>query len=222
MNGILGYSSLLVDVNLPRSSREQYVHYIQHSGQYLLKIITDIIEIAKIESRQIAIQSENFNLVQLLAEVFNEYKQKTPIEKSIILYNIGCQKHDSLQIHHDKTKIQYVISTLINNALKYTLEGYVEFGCIADTNTQQLRFYVKDTGIGISSENLRVVFDRFRQLDTSEKIFQTGTGLGLTICKSYVELMQGSIWAESEKDQGSTFWFVLPYNMAQNNTKTHE
>jgi signal transduction histidine kinase len=66
------------------------------------------------------------------------------------------------------------------------------------------------------------VFDRFRQLDTSEKIFQTGTGLGLTICKSYVELMQGSIWAESEKDQGSTFWFVLPYNMAQNNTKTHE
>ena len=110
----------------------------------------------------------------------------------------------------DGTKLQQVFNSLINNAIKFTKEGFVEFGCYLSRNNL-IKFFVKDTGIGISEENQNIIFDHFRQGDHTTIPEYGGTGLGLTISKAIIELMGGKLWVESEIGKGSTFYFTLPY-----------
>lgn len=208
MNGILGFAEILKDPDLSHELRVEYIEFIDRSGQYLLEIIDDIIDIAKIEANQLRIFKNNFNLVELLQSLQNFFdlakKQRNKAHLKIIA-DIPDQK---LDVFSDKTRINQIFMNLIGNALKFTHQGSITFGYknIGATNIQ---CYVKDTGIGIAPDQQHVIFDRFRQAeDFMSKQFE-GTGLGLSISRGLVEMLGGQIWLESVPDKGSTFYFTI-------------
>lgn len=130
-------------------------------------------------------------------------------------------KKEDLLIYTDPTRLQQILSNLIDNALKFTKKGFVEYGCFfSDKNDQELTFYVKDTGIGLSSDQQIQIFNRFNKIEEDKRKLYRGTGLGLSISKNLVELLGGEIWVESEKDKGSVFYFTLPFTkLAKNEVK---
>lgn len=213
LNGILGFAELLKDEELEKRDRKEYVDIIINNGKHLLNLINDIIDISKIESRQLNIKPTYFNPDDLLDELFSFFENhKNLIEKNhveLILSTTVNNNHSN--ICTDKTRLKQVLSNLIHNSLKFTEEGQVEFG-YTFLNENEIEFFVEDTGIGISSADLDIIFERFRQAETTNRRSMHGTGLGLSICKALIELMGGEIHVESNLGQGSRFNFVLPLN----------
>lgn len=210
MNGIVGFANLLKNRNLSSEKIEKYVDIINSNSNQLLTIINDIVDISKIESNQLEISKENINLNVLMREVFaifdNERKHRKKHQINLTL-TCGLKDKDSF-ITTDSSRLMQVLSNLINNSLKFTNDGKIEFGYYAEN--QKLVFFVKDTGIGISKEMQEAIFDRFRQEDSSNTRKFGGTGLGLSISKGLVELMGGQMWLTSEKGKGSEFYFTIP------------
>jgi two-component system sensor histidine kinase EvgS len=210
MNGMLGFSKLLSKKNLDDKTKEKYIKIIHSSGNQLLSIINDIIEISHLDTNQVAINNNSINLNDMLFEIQKELKITIPVEKKIELILDLHNTSSGFLLETDAVKLKQIITNLISNAIKYSLNGSIKFGYqLINSNTVQ--FFVKDSGIGIKKENLDIIFERFRQINTDYKIFQQGSGLGLSICKSYVELLGGKIWVESEYEKGSDFYFTIPY-----------
>jgi PAS domain S-box-containing protein len=214
MNSIIGFSNLLNQSGLEKHLRELYVKRIITNSELLLALITDIIDLAKIESGQLPIIYGRIRVSELLKDM-EQYAhdeiirlQKDNIEVATVLDQGDCE------IETDVLRIAQVLKNLINNAIKFTEEGKVEFGCIKGESDQSVRFYVQDTGIGISEEHFEVIFDQFRQLDGSNTRKFSGTGLGLTICKNLVRLLNGKIWVESGPGQGACFFLEHPLRAA--------
>ncbi|MDQ1332875.1 MAG: domain S-box protein, partial [Bacteroidota bacterium] len=208
MNAILGFSTLLNEPDLSEKDRRQFVDVIFQSGNQLLSIINDIVDLASIESGQVKINIKEINLnteLRKLSEQFS-YKEK-PQEVSLGLKT--PLPHKDAEIRADSTKVIQVLSNLINNAFKFTRKGRIDFGY--DLKEGFLEFFVKDTGIGIPSEHHSKIFERFYQVDSAVSRQYTGTGLGLSICKAYVELLGGKIWLSSTANIGTTFYFTIPY-----------
>jgi len=207
MNGIMGFTELLKDGSVSEETNSFYLDMIERSGERMMNIINNLIEISKIETGQTALYISEFNLNTVLVEAQMFYK-KTAEEKGVEL-RIGTTPSDELVIQSDRSKVYQIVSNLINNALKFTLEGFIEFG-YHQPNDHEVEVYVKDTGIGISPENQEVIFERFRQIDTSISRGYEGSGLGLSISKAFVEKLNGKIWVKSELGKGSTFKFRIP------------
>ena len=225
MNGILGFSDLLKEEDSTVAERAHYVDIIHQSGKQLMNIINDILDISKIEVGQIQINENNTSVNAILNEL-------------LILFNpeITDKKDIKLEIHKELTdgeaviltdglRLRQILTNLINNAIKFTRKGNVEFGylLIPGYKNQNLKseaflqFYVKDTGIGIPHNKREIIFDRFRQSDESHTRKFGGTGLGLAISKGFVELLGGVIWHESIENIGSTFYFTIPYKIGDSN-----
>jgi PAS domain S-box-containing protein len=218
LNGILGFSELLKRKNLPSDKRHFYTDIINSNGKQLLKIISDIIDISKIESGQIVIDRTFCSVSSILGELYgffqNELKSR---EKSKIeLIKDGDQLDQDLVLNCDEIRLRQILTNLLSNAVKFTSKGCIRFGYEIKRNF--VEFYVKDTGIGIKQEYQSFVFERFRQANESVSREYGGTGLGLAICKSLVELMGGKIWVFSEEYQGSEFRFSLPMGILKNST----
>ena len=208
MNAIIGFSSLLNEPGLSEPEKKQYIEIIFQSGGQLLSIINDIVDIANVESGQAKINLSKFNLnsaLKSLTEQFSIIARANDIE---IRMNPGMPDTES-EIVTDNTKLVQILSNLINNAVKFTKKGAIEYGYRLSGNW--LEFYVNDTGIGISAEHLPRIFDRFYQVDSKVSRQYSGTGLGLSICKGFVELLGGSISVESEPGTGTKFMFVIPF-----------
>lgn len=207
MNGIIGFTDLLKEQQMSEDAQSKFLDIIDNSGQRLLSIINDIIEMSKLDSGQVNLNNKEISLTDLFNSVYNELVVGVKAEQNIeLIKTIPYNQHNHILV--DGGKLHQVITNLVNNAIKFTNEGYVEFGYeIKNENT--LLFYVKDSGEGIAPEYYAEVFKRFRQLhdDSSTK----GSGLGLAISKAYVELMGGSIWLESELKKGTTFYLTIPY-----------
>ena len=212
MNGILGFSELLDDDSLTNEERREYISVINDSGQGLLDVITKIMDISKIDSRQLEKKVKSFNLNGLLDELLKGFQsEKILREKTHLkLALIKALPDEQSTIISDQGKIRYIFNLLLNNAVKFTREGFVHFGY--KISGQQVIFFVQDTGKGISPEKQNAVFERFRQEDETMSRKYGGVGLGLTIAKGLVEVMDGKIWVESESGKGSTFWFEFPVN----------
>ncbi|MBM2814017.1 MAG: signal transduction histidine kinase [Ignavibacteria bacterium] len=213
MNAILGFSQLLVDNNLTVSDKQEYIRFINKRGHDLLNIINDILDISKIEANQIrfSITEDDINhLLKETIETFRALKEDNEFPNNIELI-IGSTLDCNSIVRTDHTRIKQVLNNLVGNALKFTFEGYVEIGCTLE-NESDLRFYIKDTGIGITDEKQKIIFERFRQGDDNllSRNFG-GAGLGLTISKGLIEKLGGNIWVESEINKGSTFYFTIPY-----------
>ncbi|TLX74030.1 PAS domain S-box protein [Labilibacter sediminis] len=206
MNGIIGFAELLKNQTLNPEQRESYLNVILTSGQQLLNIINDVLEISKIETGQVVIESAPFDIKQLIKEVVYFFKPIADQSGNEIIIN--TRKCELSIMNGDQSKIQQILTNLINNSLKFTDCGFVEVGVISNKNSTL--FYVKDTGIGIDEHFIDMVFDRFTQAQHDGIKKQKGTGLGLSICKKLTEMMGGEIWVESEVDKGSIFYFELP------------
>jgi PAS domain S-box-containing protein len=210
MNSIIGFSNLLKQEGLENPMRELYVNRIISNSELLLALITDIIDLAKIESGQLPIIFGRSKVSELLKEMEQfAYDEITRLHKE----NLEVLKRLDLadyEIETDIIRITQVLKNLINNAIKFTEDGKVEIGCMQGKSDSSVRFFVKDTGIGISEEHFEVIFDQFRQLDGSNTRKFSGTGLGLTISKNLVQMMGGRIWVESGPGQGACFLVELP------------
>lgn len=206
MNGIIGFSELLKTPGLQQHDLERYIEIINASSQQLLRIISDILDISRIETRTLQLNNTKFQVLPLLNELLSLTRSNCTADIDIKL-NIPNPSID-LTINCDEMRLRQILSNLLNNATKFTSEGFVEFGYSLDHN--QIVFFVKDTGIGISEEYHQIIFERFRQVNDFLNREYGGTGLGLSISKALTELMGGKIWLHSVPNQGSEFYVALP------------
>lgn len=208
MNGIIGFSKLLKSPKITGEKVNYYSKIIQNSSYQLLKIIDDILEISILETKQISLKEETFCLNDLIMELFSVFNLKSR-EKNVPIYVKKELQDNRSHIISDKTKITKILSNLLENALKFTNEGYIEIGYSIEKNN--LLLYVKDTGIGVSPENRETIFARFSQEEKELSKKRGGLGLGLSISKENAQLLRGDIHIESEKNKGSTFYITIPY-----------
>jgi PAS domain S-box-containing protein len=210
MNGILGFAELLDDDTLTREIRNEYISVINDSGQSLLEVITNLMDISKIDSQQIESRVRSFKLNELLNELFRWIKsERIYREKSHIKLELVTELTDEESIiTSDPGKIRHIFSLLLHNAAKFTSEGTIRFGY--SIHGEHIRLFVQDTGKGISRDKQQTIFERFRQEDETMSRKYGGVGLGLTIAKSLVNLIGGDLMLDSELGKGSTFWFEIP------------
>ncbi len=208
MNGILGFSDLLKSHDLSSEKQQEYINIIENSGKRMLNIINDIISISKIESGMVEVVISHSNVNEQTDYIYNFFKLEAEKKGINLILNNGLNPNEA-QFKTDREKVFAILTNLVKNALKFTVKGYIEIGYVR--KNEFLEFYVKDTGTGIPFEKEKLVFERFRQGSEGYARGYEGAGLGLSISKSYVEMLGGKIWVESVEDKGSTFYFTLPY-----------
>lgn len=208
MNAIIGFSDFLMEPDLPCDKRIQYAEVIVQSSRQLLSIIDDIVRISTIETGHETVNESEMHVNMICQLVFDQFAEQSKKEGVDFLFKPGLSDVDSW-IVSDEAKVIEILNSLISNAIKFTSLGHVHFGYTLKDGV--LEFYVVDTGIGIPEEMKEEIFKRFRQVDSTLCRLFGGAGLGLSICKAYVELLGGSIWVESKLGTGSVFYFTLPY-----------
>ncbi len=211
MTGILGFSDILIESDLPQADKEKVVK-IKQLADSLLVILNDILDISKLEAGKLLVEEIAFDPAKLANEVVHVFYQSCPPEKRTSL-NINAKLGENFPraVGADPTRLRQILVNLMGNAVKFTESGSVTLHCEAQADPMLLRFSVIDTGVGIRPEDQDKLFEDFVQADASTSRKYHGTGLGLAICKRLVELMGGEIGVESQFGRGSTFWFTLPY-----------
>ncbi|MCU0407755.1 MAG: ATP-binding protein [Bacteroidales bacterium] len=207
MNGIIGFLDLLKEPDLSEENKTVYIDIVTKSGYRLLDTINDIIEVSRIETGELQVTRTLVNVAEVLGFCSGFFRQQAD-QKGLKLVVDNKLPYGSAAVVTDRNKLESIITNLIKNALKFTHAGSVEFGCRQEAGS--LVFWVKDTGQGIAPDKTQVIFERFVQADISNTRPHEGSGLGLSIAKAYVELLDGSIWVESEPGKGSIFSFSIP------------
>ncbi len=207
MNSIVGFASLLNEQGIDEETRNSYIEVINQSSNQLLAIVDDIIEISNLEAGISKLSIQKANLNKNLGGLFIQFQRQAFEKKIEFVFKPGLPDEESV-IETDINKILQIITNLLWNAFKYTSEGKIEFGYTQEKG--YIKFYVSDTGIGISEEHFQHIFERFYRVKNPGQTHPEGTGLGLAISKGYVELMGGQIWVNSVLGAGSTFYFTIP------------
>ncbi len=220
MNGIMGFANLLKSPSLSGEEQQEYIEMINQSGERMLNIINDILDISRIESGQMNVELVDSNLNKQIEFIYTFFKPEAEAKGIQLSIQNSLPSNESV-INIDREKVIAILTNLMKNAIKFTDKGSIELGYRlnhgkqighgADQLTPELEFFVKDTGIGIAKEKQKAIFERFIQADSSNIRAYQGAGLGLAITKSYVEMLGGRIWVESEEGKGSVFYFTLPY-----------
>jgi PAS domain S-box-containing protein len=217
MNAIIGFSNFLKESGLDQEQRDEYLNFIQSSGQSLLNLINDIIDISKIEAKQLSIHPSSCKIDTLLDELYQLFEQtrKNNLKDHIQLI-LKVPENNNIILNTDPNRLKQILSNLLDNSLKFTDNGYIEFGYT--TEKGNIVFYVKDTGIGIPPEKKEMIFKRFGRLHSSDRNIG-GTGLGLAISKNLATLLNGKLWVESNEKGGSVFYLKLPYSVSEADTE---
>ena len=220
MNGILGFAELLKEPGLSGAEQQEYIRIIEKSGARMLNIINDIVDISKIEAGVMKLNLKNSNINEQTEYIYTFFKPEVEA-KGMKLYLKNTLPAIEALVETDSEKLYAILMNLVKNAIKYSEKGSIEIGYdavgLVDTyHGTYLQFYVKDTGIGIPKDRQEAIFERFIQADIEDKKAMQGAGLGLAITKSYIEMLGGRIWVESEEGCGSTFYFTLPYRIQPN------
>ncbi len=208
INGIIGFAELLNNEDLTMESRSKYTKIIQSRCYQLMNTLDDILEISCLETCQQEPLFVPVNLNELLMEAYLLFSKKAKKKGLILAVEKGLPYHAS-QVLTDGDKLMKALNNLLDNAVKYTSMGSVKYGYFLKENT--IQFYVKDTGIGISPENIKNIFIKFSQESKDISRDFGGLGLGLSISQKIVELLGGNIKVESIKGLGSTFYLNIPY-----------
>lgn len=207
MNSILGFISLMQDPDITKAEQEEYFRAVKTGADRLLNTINDIIELSRIDSGEMLLHNEEIDVADLFFVLYTLFSRESA-GKELVLINKFPGKSESIRVECDRTKLVAVLTNILKNAVKYTKQGSIEVGCT--TEAERIRFYMKDTGIGIPADRQFAIFERFVQVDGSNTRSYEGSGLGLSLAKAYVEMMGGTIWVESQLSEGSTFCFELP------------
>jgi PAS domain S-box-containing protein len=215
MNAIISFSNFLKDPNIPKTQHDEFLTYIQSSGQSLMRLINDIIDISKIEAKQLSIQASPTYIDSILDELYKFFEDT---RNKLRKFDIGLiltipDRERNTCIDTDPYRLKQILSNLLENAIKFTDKGTIEFGYHFDD--QNVLFYVKDTGIGIPEDKTDQIFRRFGKLESSDRNLR-GTGLGLAISKNLSYLLKGNLWLESKEGEGSIFYLSLPNTSIKN------
>ena len=207
MNGIMGFTSLLENEQLEEEKVGEYLNLIKQSGNRMLELLNNLMDIAMIESDEVKIQEKELSLNPIMDDLYALFAPEANKKELSIFCEKGLDDHED-KILTDGDKLKQIMTNLINNAIKYTNEGEIIFGYKGEEN--YVRFYVRDTGIGISSDHQQKIFERFRQAELEVTREYEGAGLGLSISKAFVEVLGGEMWLDSTPGEGSGFYFTLP------------
>jgi signal transduction histidine kinase len=217
LNSIIGFSELLGDSDFDQEQKKEFISTIVDNGNKLLVIISDIMDISMLDSRQIKIRNELISSQKLLKDLTLNFSKEACRRGIEIRIDQSFDAPDVL-IESDTYRINQVFSNLIGNALKFTPEGFIEIGY--KELGGMVEFHVKDTGIGIAADFHQTIFERFRQVDSAKTRKYGGNGLGLAISKNLVKLLGGDIWIESEVDKFSDFFFTIPIKPIQRDNES--
>ena len=215
MNAILGFSDLLSHQNLSEEDKNEYIKVIQQSGKNLLEIIDDLVEMSKIDSQIIKPNLQAFDLDELVDQLFASYEKLYSNDKVVFKLTRPSQKLAN-NIISDKVKLGEIITNLLNNAYKFTEEGFIILDYALDEKNKLITFSVKDSGIGIPTDFQENIFKRFSKINAKGISANEGLGLGLAISKAYVEMLGGQISFNSQVGIGSTFYFSIPLHYSEN------
>jgi len=204
----LGLSSFMAEEDLTPKEKHEYYQMIEENGQSLISTIEDLVDMAHISTKQLVINKEAFNISELLNHIYESFSRDYRLNNIRDVGLICEDKCNGATIVHDKIKIRKIISSLIDNSIKFTSSGMIKFG--ARLKDEQLELFVSDTGIGIHPKNHEIIFEQFRQLDSSYNRVYEGTGLGLTIVKSFIDNMKGEILMDSIPEKGTNFTIRIP------------
>jgi signal transduction histidine kinase len=210
MNAILGFSSLLNDHQLPGNKREEYMELMNQSSTKLIQLVEAMIDVSLLETGQLQIRNDECLINQLLTDIYHYYnidRHKSNRNHIALLLNLSV-KQDDFKIYTDQYRLHQVISNLLSNAFKYTEKGIIEFGYHLDEESDEVMFFVKDSGTG-GLKGSEKIFESFEKNEMSQNL-DAGVGLGLTISKGIIELLGGKIWVEENVFHGSTFKFTIP------------
>ncbi|MES2419244.1 MAG: ATP-binding protein [Bacteroidota bacterium] len=216
MNAIMGFSDLLGEKNLNESDKNDYLEIIKNSGKNLTSIIEDLIEMSKIDSKQIKPNYKFIDLDRCILELYHTIKVTIPEEKDLKFSVLSNPEQLKKNILTDEIKFKQILTNLLTNAIKFTKKGQVSINYRVDEENKLITIEVEDSGLGIAEINLKAIFERFRRIENDFSIKLSGLGLGLSITKAYVELLGGTIWVKSTPGIGSLFSFTIPlkYNEA--------
>jgi PAS domain S-box-containing protein len=212
LNGIIGFSAMLDRENLDKDKRDKYMKIIRSSSRQLLTLINDIIDFSKIEAAELKMYLKPSYINQIIDELYTAYSQELVRlnKENIKLKKVEGKTQKQIFINTDEMRLQQVFINLMNNACKFTTSGEITFGyTFINNNENKIRFFVKDTGIGIPEAQQERIFDRFRQTKEGEKPKYKGTGLGLAISKGIVELLGSQLKVDSKLNVGSEFYFII-------------
>ena len=211
LNAILGFTQMLIsDDDLEETQKNEFISIVNRSSENLLQIINDILAISQLETHQLGIFRNRFNVQEMLSHIYSQCKLKleeSPEKKDIKLILDAPGKE--IIINSDQVRITQIVMNLLTNSIKFTQEGFIRFG-VEQNDSSKIVFFVSDTGIGIEKSIQKNMFERFRQADSSNTRLYGGVGLGLSIVKGLVELLDGEIYLESEAGKGTTFRITLP------------
>lgn len=206
LNAILGFTELIRQRDITEAERNDYIEIVQTGGQKLLNILNNVLELSRIETGDLKMTPSIFQVNKLCNEMLAMFTPQT--EKKGLTLKFISDEPPSTTIFTDYTKLDQILTNLLNNAIKYTEKGKIEFGY--SRREKDFLFFVKDTGIGITKEQQAKVFDRFYRSDDPKAITHDGVGLGLSICLGLINKLGGKIWLESEPGKGTDFYFSLP------------
>ena len=214
MNGILGFAGLLKEPGISGQKQQKYIKIIEKSGERMLNIINDIIDISKIESGTMKMYINETDINEKIENLYHFFKPEAKAKNIQFSVEQTLPNNETI-VKMDSEKVHAVLSNLLKNAIKFTNKGKIEFGVGYESSSsgkKQLKFFVKDTGMGIPIDRQQAIFERFIQADVHDKMALQGAGLGLSISKAYVEMLGGKIWVESQERMGSVFYFTIPCN----------
>jgi signal transduction histidine kinase len=212
LHAIMGFCGLIANSSIADTDKVKYANVINRNVDSMLELVNDIFDIAQAEAGITHVEDEPIKVNELLGAVntwLNIEKSNTGKE-FLQVRIIKGNKDNDFMLYSDGYKLRRTLNNLAGNALKYSSEGFIDIGYRFGDNNM-VEFFVKDEGIGFSKDKLDVMFQRFRQLDESQTRQYGGLGLGLSVAQRFVELLGGTMWAESEPGKGSTFWFAVPY-----------
>lgn len=218
MNGIMGFTGLLRDAELTEDQRQEYLNIILRSSNRLLDVVNQVLDISMLETGNVKINENKINIREFTTEIVHEF---LPDVKPGVEFYFEPDKNLTHETHilSDEYKLRQILNNLINNAIKFTEQGYIRIGYYL--NESKLEFFVEDSGIGIPGNEQQEIFERFRKSEQTNQKFYDGVGVGLAICKGNLELMNGSIRVESGKGHGTRFYFTVPFIHAVNEKQYH-
>jgi signal transduction histidine kinase len=210
MNGIIGFTELLNNKDLSDEDRFEYLELIHESSNQLLNIVNEVLDMSLIETGNMKINKKDINLNKLMEDIYTSFKLLIKKDIEFSLKNNYQGQADIVKI--DDVKLRQILTNIINNAIKFTDKGFVSFGY--NKKSKELEFFVEDTGLGIEPDFQKQIFNRFLKATNSNNRLYEGIGLGLAISKGLIDLLNGKIWIKSEVGKGSTFFFSIPYEPA--------
>lgn len=215
MNAIIGASELLRDDSLSKIERNEFTNILNSSSKELLDLFNRILELSQLESGSMNFQESELSIHTLFIQLYSVFGQNISESHKNISLNF-TEDIKEIKIFSDLNKLTKILSYLLENAVKFTDKGKIDFGCaIQDRNN--ILFYVKDTGLGISINEQEKIFKKFMQVDNSYTRVYSGAGLGLSLCKEIVNLLGGKLFIDSHPGQGSIFYFTIPLKYSESN-----